>query len=263
MTGRDLDPQRIQQAMVCMLFDPSYEALVRSDQTLEELSPDERAHLRQLDPRSLRTDPMRRPRALQAILEEYPVSAALLGLPQVDRFFASPIFRTVIRSRGSMAIAFAEFLGDRTRGVGKIEAAIAHSRRPAKPQPGLGCSPLFIPLIVPRGTLAWYQQALQRLGPTPLRTLAKLPRPWRKRPPKGGSEYLLIEGKSDGQTALGLASKGLVRLLLAARRPRPRAEIAAAAQKLGAEADETDELLDGLIEDGLLVLQPDPQPNPQ
>ncbi|HGG58168.1 MAG TPA: hypothetical protein ENK31_10265 [Nannocystis exedens] len=253
MTKRDLNPQRIQQAMVCMLFDPRYEALVRSEQPLDELNPDERALLRHQDPRSLRTDPMRRPRALQAILEEYPVSAALLGLPQVDQFFASPIFRAVIRKRGSMAIAFAEFLGKRARGVGMIEAAIARTRRPAPPQPGLGCSPLFVPLIVPRGTLDWYQKALLRLGPRPLRSLAKLPRPWRKRPPKGGAEYLLIEGKSDGQTALGGASEGLVRLLLAASRPRPRAEIAAAARRLGAEADEADELLDELLNDGLLT----------
>ncbi len=258
MNRRDLDPQKIQQALVCMLFDPSYEALLRTDQTFAELSSDERALLCTLDPRSLRTDPMRRPRALQAILEEYPVSAALLGVPQVDRFFASPIFRAVIRSRGSMAIGFAKFLGTRARGVGMIEAAIAHTRRPRPPQPGLGCSPLFIPLIVPKGTLNWYQQALGRLGPTPLRALAELPEPWRKRPPKGGAEYLLVEGKSDGQAALGGASEGLVRLLLAASPPRSRAELAAAAQKLGAEPAEADELLDGLLEDELLVLQPNP-----
>lgn len=258
MTSRDLDPQRIQQALVCMLFDPSYEALVRGDQTLGELSPDERAQLCDLDPRSLRTDPMRRPRALQAILEEYPVSAALLGVPQVDRFFASPIFRAVIRSRGSMAIGFAEFLGKRAHGVGMIEAAIAQTRRPRPPQPGLGCSPLIIPLVVPKGTLNWYQKALRRMGPTPLRALAELSRPWRKRPPKGSAEYLLVEGKSDGQTALGGASEGLVRLLLAASPPRPRAEVVATAIRLGAEATEANELLGGLIEDGLLVLQPTP-----
>ncbi len=258
--ARALDPRRVQQALVCMLFDPDYEARLRSDLPVEELSAQERELLRSLDPRSLRTDPMRRPRAVQAILEEYPVSAALVGIPAVDAYFASPEFRAAVFGRGSMALAFADYLGDRARGVGAIEAAMAKVRRPKPippPTPGateaIACSPRVAPLITPRGSLAWYQEARARLGSDPLEALAKLPRPWRRRPPRGGAEFHLIEGAEDGSIAIGGASEPLARLLLAASEPTPKSALIDAARRLGADASEAEELLDDLLGEALLV----------
>jgi hypothetical protein len=268
-TPRQLDPQRVQRALVCMHFDPALAAAIRGDGPVdlpEPLTAAERDLLRAVDPRALKTDAMRRARAVQAILEEYPVSAALLGTPIVDAFFSSPRFREAVFCRGSMALAFAGYLEDHSAivgGVAIIEAAAATVRRAlqrplpavdvADPRAHLQCNPRFAPRIVPGGTLAWYERALCRLGADPLRALAELRRPWRKRPPRGGQQYLLIEGKAGGSLALGGASEGLVRLLLAAAQPRPRAELIAIAHELGAEGDEAEELLGDLTGDGLLL----------
>jgi hypothetical protein len=52
--------------------------------------------------------------------------------------------------------------------------------------------------------------------------------------------------------SLGTASEPLVRLLLRAAAPLPRAALVAEAVELGA-GDDAGELLDGLLSDGLLV----------
>ncbi|PRQ06418.1 hypothetical protein [Enhygromyxa salina] len=252
-----LDPRRIQRALVCMMFDPSYAALVRGDGSVTELTAGERAVLRGVDPRGLTTDDMRRARALHVILDEYPVSAALIGVEVVDRFFESAAFRACVFDRGSMALGFGRdylvALADRLQGVGAIETAMASARRVERPRsPGLGCAPGVAPVCVPDGTLAWYQRARERLGPDPVQALTKLRKPWPNKPPRTGLEHLLIEAKRDGGLALGTASAGLVGLLIAAERPRPRAELVTVAIELGAAADEADELLDDLIADGLL-----------
>jgi len=250
-----VDPQRVQQALVCMLFDPSYEARIRGDEPVDGIAAPERELLKKLDPRALRTDSMRRPRAVQAILEEYPVSAALIGIPTVDAYFASTNFREAVFNRGSMALAFADYLGDRARGIGRIEAAMARVRRPRNiVATGIGCSPRVVPVIAPRGSLAWYQEGRARLGAAPLQALAELPRPWRRRPPRGGAEFLLVEGAEDGAIAIGGASEPLVRLLLAAADPGPKSSLVDAACRLGAEPAEAEELLDDLLGDSLLFV---------
>ncbi|MCB9705012.1 MAG: hypothetical protein H6711_24260 [Myxococcales bacterium] len=255
MSAAAIDTIQVQRALVCMLYDPAYAARVRGEGPLAELGERERALLRAVDPRALRTDAMRRARAVQAILEEYPVSAALLGVPAVDRFFSSPAFRAAVFERGSMALSFGtEFLKERALGVGALEAAIARARRPDRPRPpGLGCAANVAALVVPAGTLEWYQQARARLGADPLRALAALRRPWTQRPPKRGREHLLVEAKEGGEVSIGGASEALVDLLRAADPPRPRAEVVAAAIALGAEADEADELVADLLGDGLLA----------
>ncbi|MCA9687257.1 MAG: hypothetical protein KC457_34170, partial [Myxococcales bacterium] len=124
-----VDPRRVQHALVCMLFDPKLAARICGTSELAAddppLSADERTLLRAVDPRALATDHMRRARALQVILEEYPVSAAVVGVDWVDGFFASAVFRRCVSGRGAMAPAFAAYLGNRAKGVGIIEAALA------------------------------------------------------------------------------------------------------------------------------------------
>jgi hypothetical protein len=242
-----------------MMFDPIYAAVVRGDAPLDELSARERELLRGVDPRGLATDDMRRARALHVILDEYPVSAALIGVDAVDQFFASAAFRGCVFERGSMALVFGrEYLSamsDRVHGVGAIETAMAHARRADRPRrAGLGCAPGLAPVSVPEGTLAWYQRGRERLGPEPLEALTKLRKPWPHKPPRTGREHLLIEAKADGSLAIGTASAALVGLLIAAEPPRPRAELAAAAIELGAAPDEAHELLDDLIAEGLLCM---------
>ncbi len=253
---RDFDPRRVQHGLVCMLFDPKYAAKVRGRDLVPELGERERELLRGVDPRALATDELRRTRALQVILDEYPVSAALLGVDFVERFFASSAFRASVFERGSMALAFGQgYLGNRAKGVGQIEAGLAFARRDARPEPEPGTLVTargVVPLTVPDGTLAWYRRARERLGPEPVRALAKLRKPWTTQPPRRGCEQLLIEPQADASLGIASASGPLAALLRAAAEPRPRSELAATAVELGAEAHEADELLDDLLREGLL-----------
>ncbi len=245
-----------------MLFDPKYAARVRAAGELPEFHPRERELLRSADPRALATDDMRRARAMHVLLDEYPVSAALLGLDRVDRFFASEQFRRCVFARGSMTHAFGrDYLRDRSKGVGQLETAMVFARRPlraplmtaAPPGTGLERTPGVEALTVPEGTLAWYQRGRARLGEQPLRALAKLRKPWAQKPPRRGREHLLIETAADGSLSISGASGALVGLLRAAEAGPTRGGLSEVAVELGAEADEVDELLDGLLDDGLLV----------
>lgn len=249
-----LDPRRVQAALVCMHIDPAYAAEVRGARPLAELAPRERALLRDVDPRALATDRYRRARAVQAILDEYPVAGALLGLAGVDVFFSSPAFRACVFDHGAMALAFGTWLDDQAGGPGRIEAAIARVRRPAPaPGPGLACAARVAPLLAPDGSLAFYEAARARLGPDPLAALAG-PGVALGAPPRGERrEPILVEADAAGAIALGGASEPLVRLLLFAARARPRGALAREAVRLGAGPDEADALLDGLVADGLLV----------
>jgi hypothetical protein len=256
--GTAVDPRRVQQALVCMLFDRQYAERVRGHEPLPELRERERELLRELDPRALETDDMRRARALHVLLDEYPVCAALLGIDTVDRFFSSAEFRECVFNRGSMALAFGErWLGERAAGIGTIETGLARARR--EPRAALrestgliGRAPGVIPLRVPEKTLAWYRRARERLGAEPLQTLLNLRKPWPQKPPRHGEEHLLIEPQADGSLGLASASPALVELLRAAERPRPRAELASVAIELGAEPHDADELLTELLAEGLL-----------
>jgi hypothetical protein len=255
----ELDPRRVQHALVCMHFDPEYAAAVRGQASLPELGERERELLRGVDPRALATDELRRARAVHAIVDEYPVTAALLGLDVVDRYFSSAAFRSCVFERASMALCFGRGYLDghrRAQGVSAIETAMATARRGERTcTAGLGelvRAPGVEVVVTAAGMLAFYERVRQRLGPQPLETLAKRRKPWPETPPKRGREYLLIEAKSDAGLALGTASRGLVELLRAAAVARPREELAGVAVTLGAEADEADELLDDLVRDGLL-----------
>lgn len=250
-----LDPRRVQAALVCMHFDPAYAAQVQGARPLPELSPRERALLRPIDPRALATDRYRRARAVQAILEEYPVSAAQIGVPRVDAFFSSSEFRACVFGRGAMALSFGSWLGDQAGGTGRIEAAIARVRRAAPTLgPGLACSPRVAPLLLAVGSLEAYEATREELGPDPVASIARIGAGREPpAPPSAGREAVVVEALAGGEVRVGGASEALVRLLLAAATPRPRAALAREAQRLGAGRDEVDELLDGLIAEGLLA----------
>lgn len=249
-----MKPRAVQHALVRMLFDPGYAAAVRGPGPVDGLAADERALLRAVPPEALTTDRHRRARAVHAIVDEYPTSAAAIGLDAVETFFASPAFAACIARRGAMALAFGIWLADQAGGPGRIEAAAALlRRRPAlAPGPLLRCAPQLAPLIVPAGSLAWYEATRAALGREPLRSLAgAAPRPGV--PSRGADEHLLLEHHPDDTLSLGTASEPLVRLLRFAARPRTDRALAAEAVVRGAAPAESVDLIAGLHADGLLV----------
>ncbi len=248
-----LDPRRVQQALVAMLLDPGFAARVRGPEDVDELSPRERALLRPIDPRALQTDPHRRARAMHVLVEELPVTAAVLGVGEVEAFFASAELRAGLRQRTPMTAAFAAWVSERAQGVGRLEAAMAAVRRAAPPAgEGVCCSASVRGLVVPANTLAFYLRVRGELGSDPVRTLAGWGGRPRPSPPRRGVQCLLVERKADGTLDLGTASEPLVRLLVLAEVLRSRAEVEAEAVRLGAEPHEAAALVDGLVAQGLL-----------
>jgi hypothetical protein len=255
-----MNPRAIQRAIVRMLYDPGFVAAIHGARPVAGLDEAERALLRRVDPRALATDRFRRARAVEALVQEFPASAAALGLPAVEGFLGSREFITCLGERGSMGLAFATWLKDQAAGAGRIEAAMARLRRPGPPTgAGLLCAPHIAPVIAPAGTLAWYEATVADLGPAPLQRLAgrppatDLPRRSPIRARERGDEFLLIEATADGGMALGTASEALVRLLRFAATARPRAALAREAVARGAAAHEADEVLADLLREGLLV----------
>ncbi|MCI0524677.1 MAG: hypothetical protein L0Y75_05380 [Acidobacteria bacterium] len=138
----------LQNLMVRMLFD---EELVDSIYSSPELAlaglgltEAERGQLLGVDRRAWRSDALRKRRTLRTLVEEFKVSTTIIlaetrSLSSLERFFSGRFWRRAVEERGSMALAFAEFLLDGSRlgewnapqvpDVVRLEAAIAGCRR--------------------------------------------------------------------------------------------------------------------------------------
>jgi hypothetical protein len=138
----------LQKLMVRMLFDEDFveEVYAAPERALAglELTEAERGQLLGVDRRAWRHDPLRRRRTLRTLVEEFKVSTTIIlaetrSLASLERFFSSRFFHNSIEERGSMGLAFAEFLLDGSRraewkapqiaDVVRLEAAIAGCRR--------------------------------------------------------------------------------------------------------------------------------------
>jgi hypothetical protein len=253
-----MKPRAVQHALVRMLFDPAYAAAVRGAGPVDGLGEPTSGPscAASVDPRALTTDRHRRARAVHAIVDEYPASAAALGLAAArDLLRRRRRSHACIARRGAMALAFGTWLEDQAGGPGRIEAAgAALRRRPAPPPPGplLRCAPHLAPLIVPAGSLAWYEatrggSARSRCSPSPTPPRAPAPRVARPTSTSCSSTTPTTPCPS------GSASEPLVRLLRFAERPRSERALAAEAVARGAASAETADLLASLLADGLLV----------
>lgn len=138
----------LQKLVVRMLFDEAFAAEVYADPETalggEGLTGIERRQLLAVDRRAWRYDALRRKRTLRTLAEEYKISTTIIlsetrSLASLDRFFSSAHFHAAVRERGSLGMAFAEFMQDGLRrgewkapqiaDLVRLETAIAECRR--------------------------------------------------------------------------------------------------------------------------------------
>ncbi len=242
----------IQRAMVRMLHDPAWVARIHAG-PVPELSEPERALLVAVDRRAWSTDRYRRGRLVTALVEEYPVTAAVLGVRGVDRFLSTEAFAATLARRGSLAVDFGAFAIPRAGDVARLEQAIALARRGWRPTGGLVTRPGVEPVELAGGTLAFYADLRRRLGPDPLQALASGWEPVKPPAPGPEPEPVLVERSDGGEVRVGGATPALVALLRYARTPRDQSALAAHAERLGCDPGEGAELVAGLVAEGLLV----------
>jgi len=236
-----------------MSFDPALVAKVYEGEPVAGLDEAGRTMLTKPDRRAWGTDPYRRTRALTALLEEFPASAAQAGVGTLDAFFSSEAFHQLCEQRGSMALSFGSWVEELAGGVARLETALARVRRP---QPstteGIGLAPTAAVVTLPAGTLDQYQALRAQLGPSPVQTLAEGRAQPVTLPESAEVQHLLIQAGTAGDISLTDTTETLAALLLAAEPPVPREVLKATARTLGAEPGEEDELLDSLLGEGLL-----------
>jgi hypothetical protein len=138
----------LQKLLVRMLFDEEFveEVYAAPDRALAglDLTEAERRQLLGVDRRAWRHDALRRRRTLRTLVEEFKISTTIVlaetrSLASLERFFSSQFFHHSIEERGSMGLAFAEFLLDGCRrgewkapqiaDIVRLEAAVAGCRR--------------------------------------------------------------------------------------------------------------------------------------
>ncbi len=277
--------QHLQRVLVRMLYDPTFAARVFSDPetTLrdESLTEQERRWLVTVDPRAYAVDPLRRTRTLAVLLEEFPVSVHYLVQQTaeptlVEDFFASAAFHTCIQDRGSLAAAFGEYLcsdalQQRYPDLGimplvHIEDAIARLRRqcaipaavpvatPVAEQALLTLAPTVMLLTAPVGMLTYYHTTFETLSRDADGLVAAAFKPSAVPRPQVTTEqeWLLLEWHEATESAsIELLPDALGQLLASV--PAQRATLVATAHTLGAEAHEAEDIIDGLITDGVLV----------
>jgi len=250
----------LQRVVVRMLHDPAFAQAVFAGAGLPELTDAERGLLLASDPRAYRTDPYRRSRLLQALIEEFPCATALVSrggraLDRVDAFLSSPDFHQAVQGRRSVALAWGCWLGVRAPGVAALEHAVARARRWRRPRgPGLALATGVQPVALQVGALARWQHLSARLGPEPLAALVGGAVDLGSPPPLAdGHEHWVVVCSPDGQTGLVGGSEGTHAVLDQARTPVPMDRLLAALADADTDEATAREVLQALLEDGLLA----------
>jgi hypothetical protein len=138
----------LQNLVVRMLFDETFMEEVYGDPERAlaglDLTETERSQVLAVDRRAWRYDALRRKRTLRTLVEEFKVSTTIVlsetrSLASLERFFSSQFFHSAIRERGSLGIAFSEFLFDgckrgawkapQVENIVRLEVTIAGCRR--------------------------------------------------------------------------------------------------------------------------------------
>ena len=93
------------------------------------LSPEGLDHLRRVDSRAWGTDSAMRTRMIGALVEEFPVSLAVLGVEVAGTFIDSDEMWAVLGGRARLTDTFSGFLLPLAGGMAGLEGAIAAARR--------------------------------------------------------------------------------------------------------------------------------------
>lgn len=243
----------LQRWSALLHFDPALVAAVYAG-PFPGLSEEARRLLTGPDRRAWGVDTQLRGRALQGLVEEYPASAALVGIGTLGAFFSSEAFHRAVLDRGSVSDAFGAWIG--AGPVATVERAMARCRRlpPVRvPAGAIGAAEVVV-VHAPEGTLAVVETLRRAVGANPVGTLSS-PK-WRlpPLPPLGPlSEPLLIERADGDELRVGSVPEALAALIEALASPLPVADARAAAVALGAETEaEAGEILEDLRRDGVL-----------
>lgn len=243
--------------MARMLFDAAFVEAVHAG-PVDGLTEAERGLLLTVDRRAWGTDRYRRSRSVQALLEEYPVTAGILGVGAVDAFFSSAAFAAVLRDRGSLALAFGDVAArGAAGGVALIEQAVARARRGADQRSRKGSRIRTRPGVVPLQTrspvLDCFSEGRQVLGADPVRALVEqrvaLPPP----EPGGDAVFLVVECSPQGTVQVGGSSPALHGLLSALESAKARRVALSVARDQGCEVGEDEALIAELTAEGLLI----------
>ncbi len=285
----------LQRVVVRMMYDPVFcqRVYANPERALRDvpLTPQERQWLVTPKPSAYGVDAYRSSRALTGLLEEFPVASALAvrlphGLQRLQQFFATDAFHECVQARGSMAAAFGTYLSSKTfrsRGtpieiapIAAVETGIAQVRRTSPApmsapesitaQTRVGLAPWVALLRVHPGTLDRYGALLtalrqhgEALVEAVLDTQHRLP----KGPTLRGQAvgFVLLSQVPDHEgPSLENMSDDLGQLLTAAETPMPWCDLSARVEKMGCEPEEAQEVLTGLVADGLLYASPQDPP---
>ena len=114
-------------------------------------------------------------------------------------------------------------------------------------------APGIAAVSLPEGLIEWWQAATVTLGERPVSTLLEAPVVLDPAPEGPDKVHLLIERGPKGDLQLGGATASLAGLLAAADAPSSRQNMIRRATELGAEAEEASDIIQSLVEEGLLV----------
>ena len=205
-----------------------------------------------IDPRAFLLDPLRPKRLCGALIEEYPVASAILGVDAVEEFLGSAAWEACVRGRGSMALTFGAWVEGRVGAVARLEAAIVRVRR-ARAEP-MGDGRLRLAsgaelLRLPEGVYAAWGHA-HAAGELALRVAAglRLAAPV----PAEHEEWVVVVPEGAGVRVEALPDAAGT-LLAATRAGLTRAEVEAEVVRLGAGVDDAVEIVYELVADGLLA----------
>lgn len=254
--------QQLQRVVVRMLYDPQLVLAVYANPSvaLADLALDDRmlGWLTAPDRRAWTVDRERRSRSLAALIEEYPLVTAMFGAR--DAFMSSAIFHRCVQAGEPLAVAYGDYLAE-TLGAGaetwplSIERAMAALRRPmdcVDSDSGASDGSEGYRLASDWACVRTWDGAMEAYGAEASATGTKGVKVWQ---PLGESadSFILVNHTAQAGMDMSGASEPLGLLLLAARTGASLDTLVDVAAHFECDRPETQELLDELVADGLLV----------